>query len=185
MIKEEKQIPLYLGEEVTGYKKIRDVINSDNPNLFRKDKHFFYIIKMPMCGSSRIKIGIASNIMQRFTSYDNHFKGTQISILRLRNIPNSLVDRFGSSGKKLYQYYEMEVKVALREFSEIKNKDGTGKITEWFPQNRQTELLNKYDQFTKKDFVAEKTTKKEKSERLSAIEAIRKGFAEPKDDPFK
>ena len=59
---------------------------------------------MPMCGSSRIKIGIASNIMQRFTSYDNHFKGTQISILRLRNIPNSLVDRFGSSGKKLYQY---------------------------------------------------------------------------------
>jgi len=46
----------------------------------------------------------------------------------------------------------------LREFSEVKNKDGTGKITEWFPQNRQTELLNKYDQFTKRDFIAEKTS---------------------------
>jgi len=79
----------------------------------------------------------------------------------------------------------MEVKLALREFSEVKNKDGTGKITEWFPQNRQTELLNQYDQFTKRDLIAEKISKKEKSARLSAIEAIRKGFAEPKDDPFK
>ena len=140
---------------------------------------------MPICGSSRIKIGIASNILQRFSSYDNHFKGTNISILRLRNIPNSKVDRFGSSAKKLYQYYEMEVKLALREFSEVKNKDGTGKITEWFPKNIQTELLKKYDQFTKRDFVVEKTTKKEKSERKSAIEAIAKGFAEANDDPFK
>lgn len=41
MSKEEKPIPLYLGEEIQGYKKIRDIINSDNPNLFRKDKHFF------------------------------------------------------------------------------------------------------------------------------------------------
>ena len=40
--------------------------------------------------------------------------------------------------------------------------------------NIQTELLKKYDQFTKRDFVAEKTTKKEKSERKSAIEAILK-----------
>ena len=40
---------------------------------------------MPMCGSSRIKIGIASNIMQRFTSYDNHFKGREFSVFSCIN----------------------------------------------------------------------------------------------------
>jgi hypothetical protein len=43
--------------------------------------------------------------------------------------------------------------LVFAEFSEVKNKDRTGKITEWFPKNNQTELLKKYDQFTKRDFV--------------------------------
>jgi len=108
---------------------------------------------MPECGNGRIKIGKTMDIHQRFTSYQSHFFGTQIKILRLRVFPDSKIDRFGYNGRRLYAVFEDEARKALRNFKKKKIKNGSGSITEWFDKDTQTELLNKIDAFVTKDFA--------------------------------
>ena len=42
------------------------------------DKHYFYIIQLPRCSSSRIKIGKSELLHKRFSEYANMFYGSEI-----------------------------------------------------------------------------------------------------------
>ena len=52
-----------ISELFEGYEDEKKTINS---------KHFFYILRMPLCGDSRIKIGKTANIYNRFRAYQSH-----------------------------------------------------------------------------------------------------------------
>ena len=59
---------IYGGKEIDlkGNTTIKDILNNiDN------SKHYFYIIQLPRCGSSRIKIGKSEILHKRFSEYAN------------------------------------------------------------------------------------------------------------------
>ena len=133
------------GTPITKYQTIRQLI--DDPSMKNNKKHYFYIIKCPRCGGSRIKIGKSADIVGRFKYYQSYFYGSEVEILRLRNIPNSISDRYGDKAMKLYDVFEQKAKEALREFSDGVISNGEGKLTEWFKGGHQKKLLEKYDKF--------------------------------------
>ena len=173
---------LNIGKDITTYSKIQDVLDATKGK--NDKKHYFYIIKMPECGKGRIKIGITMDIHQRFTSYQSHFFGTQIKILRLRVFPDSKVDRYGYNARNLYAVFEDEAKKALRNFNKKKIQNGSGSITEWFDKDTQTELLKAFDAFVTKDFAntdIEKTLRKTGLRTLKDVDYKEKN----ENDPFR
>ena len=149
------------GTPITKYNTIRQLIN--DPSMKNNKNHYFYIIKCPRCGGSRIKVGKSADIVGRFKYHQSYFYGSEVEVLRLRNIPNSLSDRYGENAMKLYEVFEQQAKKALREFSDEVISNGEGKLTEWFKGGHQKELLKKYDEFVEsfKKVAIPKTGKKE------------------------
>lgn len=155
----------FSGNKVDNYSYIKQLIDDKSGGKGRDKKHYFYIIQMPECGKSRIKIGKSSNIYARFKYYQEHFHGSQVKIHDLRWFPNIDTDRFGEKGLKLYALYEREVAWWLREFNKEKRRDGLGKLTEWFDEDTSSSLLRKYRRFPK-EFSSMKFDKTQKREGL-------------------
>ena len=157
------------GTSISKYQTIRQLIN--DPSMKNNKNHYFYIIRVPRCGGSRIKVGKSADIVGRFKYYQSYFYGSEIEILRLRNIPNSLSDRYGENAMKLYEVFEQQAKKALRAFSDEVISNGEGKLTEWFKGGHQKELLKKYDEFVDsfKKLTIPKTEKKDSLPRKTKI----------------
>ena len=148
------------GSEVDNYRTIKNLI--DDKRGINDRRHYFYMIKMPDCGSYRIKLGKSSNIYARFKYYQEHFYGSQVQIKRLRVFPNTDVDRYGDNAMKLYSLFEKEAQHALRNFNKVKNMNGDGKLTEWFDSDVEGKLLKGFDKFVEEfqKMKFDKTNKK-------------------------
>lgn len=163
---------LSTGEDVTGtYTNIKSLIDDKKGS---KDKgHYFYIIQMPECGDSRIKLGKTANIYARFKYYQEHFHGTNVPILRLRKFNRQKKERFGDNAMLLYEVFESEAKYALRELNPQKTKGGLGILTEWFESDKKSKLERLFDDFVNNKFSRtdiEKTKKREKSTRAVRVD---------------
>ena len=155
---------MHIGTQVTKYKTIRELINDSNV----KDKlHYFYILRLPRCGGSRIKIGKSAAIVGRMKYYQSYFFSSEVEFLELRSFPNQMTNRYGEKAKLVYSVFEDEVKEALRNFGTEKITSGDGKITEWFPSKSRQELMKTYNDFIQKfkSMRHEKTLKKESLKR--------------------
>jgi len=60
-----------ISELFEGYENEKKTINS---------KHLFYILRMPPCGDSRIKIGNSANIYNRCRAYQSHMPSERMEI---------------------------------------------------------------------------------------------------------
>ena len=126
-----------------------------------KDGHYFYIIQMPTCGQNRIKLGKTANIYARFAYYQAHFHGSKVKLLFLRKFPRQKIDRFESGGLMLYGLFEKRAKEALRNLNKQKNKNGEGKITEWFDASVLEKLKKTFKDFVENQFEKLKIEKTE------------------------
>lgn len=137
------------GTQITKYQTIKQLIES--PDMQKKNHlHYFYILKVPRCGGSRVKIGKSANIISRMKYYQSYFHSSEVALLELRSFPNRKAEYFGASAKKLYEVYEDEVKKALRQYSDETIQTGDGKITEWFKASTQKQLMDTYTEFVDK-----------------------------------
>lgn len=151
-------------------KTIQDVITKEP---VPKDGHYFYIIQMPQCGQSRIKLGKTANIYARFAYYQAHFKGSNVQLLFLRKFPQQKVARYETSGLMLYGLFEKKAKQALRNLNKEKNKNGEGKITEWFDASVKEKLKNAFTDFVENKFEnlkIEETVRKELTRERKQVE---------------
>lgn len=137
----------FSGHEVKDYANLQSLIDAKTGGKGRDKRHYFYMIQLPRCGGSRIKIGKSSNIYARFKYYQDHFHTSNIPIHDLRWFPNQSADRWTEKGMKLYTLYEREVSHYLREFNKEKTRDGLGKLTEWYDYDVSSQLLAKYEKF--------------------------------------
>ena len=137
------------GTQITKYQTIKQLIES--PDMKKKNHlHYFYILKVPRCGGSRVKIGKSANIISRMKYYQSYFHSSEVALLELRSFPNRIAEFYGTSAQKLYAVYEDEVKKALRQYSEETIQTGDGKITEWFKGSTQKQLMDTYQEFIDK-----------------------------------
>ena len=143
---------------------IRKVIN--DPEMQKKNHlHWFYILKTPRCGGSRIKIGKSKNIIARLKYYQSYFHASEVEVLELRSF--SKHSRFTDRALFLYDVYEEEAKKALRQYSDESISNGDGKITEWFKATHQEALMKTYQEFVNsfKQLNVAKTEQKKPKER--------------------
>lgn len=157
-------------EKKTDIRTIGDVITK---KPVPQDGHYFYVLQMPACGQKRIKLGKTANIYARFAYYQAHFHGSQVELLFLRKFPRQKVDRYEDGGLMLYGLFEKKVKEALRDLNKTKNKNGEGKITEWFDSSVKDKLQNQFKDFVNNKFEKlpiEKTQKKELTRERKVVE---------------
>ena len=132
-----------VSELLEGYENEKKTINS---------KHFFYILRMPPCGDSRIKIGKSANIYNRFRAYQSHMPSERIEILKLREFNNDTNDRFSGKGLRLYAIFENKMKTELKHLSSVESENGNPMVTEWFDAEHEDEILEIYDLIINKSF---------------------------------
>jgi hypothetical protein len=132
-----------ISELLEGYQNEKKTINS---------KHFFYILRMPPCGDSRIKIGKSANIYNRFRAYQSHMPSERIEILELREFNNDTNDRFSGKGLRLYAIFENKMKTELKHLSSVESENGNPMVTEWFDAEHEDEILEIYDLVINKSF---------------------------------
>jgi hypothetical protein len=136
------------GTQITRVKTIRQLLNDTDIVNNGKKFHYFYIIKVPRCGASRIKIGKSADIIGRMKYYQSYFHGSLVQLLELRRFSNTVKYRFQGNAMKLYDVYEAEAKKALRKFNPEQTANEEGKITEWFKGTLEKELMKAYKEFT-------------------------------------
>lgn len=141
--------------------KIENIDDVIEKKAVPKDGHYFYIIQMPSCGQKRIKLGKTANIYARFAYYQAHFHGSKVKVLFLRKFPRQKIDRWEDSGLMLYSLFEKKAKEALRNLNKQKNKNGEGKITEWFDASVAEKLKKTFKDFVENQFEKLKVEKTE------------------------
>ena len=112
---------------------IKDILNNiDN------SKHYFYIIQLPRCGSSRIKIGKSEILHKRFSEYANLFYGSDIYVLRLIAFPKK---HYTGEDKTNYPnaLFESMMKQKLKKVQGKTNVLGSEIQTEWYDYEHKKE----------------------------------------------
>ena len=138
---------------------IKDILNNiDN------SKHYFYIIQLPRCGSSRIKIGKSEILHKRFSEYANLFYGSDIYVLRLISFPKK---HYTGEDKTNYPnaLFESMMKQKLKKVQGKTNVLGSEIQTEWYDYSHKKDVLAMFDML-KNESAKEKEHTKRKSERL-------------------
>lgn len=138
---------------------IKDILNNiDN------SKHYFYIIQLPRCGSSRIKIGKSEILHKRFSEYANLFYGSDIYVLRLIAFPKK---HYTDEDKTNYPnaLFETMMKQKLKKVQGKTNVLGSEIQTEWYNYEHKKDVLAMFD-ILKNESAKEKEHTKRKTERL-------------------
>ena len=154
-----------VGTRITKYKTLNELINDPQ---FSKKLHYFYIIKTPPCGGSRIKVGKSADMKARAKYYQAYWHATErVQLLELRSFSRIPAERYTSSAKMIYAVFEDEVKKELRNFNKEKTKNEEGKITEWFDKDKTKQIIDTYNLFMSKweKMEIEATARKESLKR--------------------
>ena len=144
---------------------IKDILNNiDN------SKHYFYIIQLPRCGSSRIKIGKSEILHKRFSEYANLFYGSDIYVLRLISFPKK---HYTGEDKTNYPnaLFETMMKQKLKKVQGKTNVLGSEIQTEWYNYEHKKDVLAMFD-ILKNESAKETEHTKRKSERLKIGDEI-------------
>ena len=144
---------------------IKDILNNiDN------SKHYFYIIQLPRCGSSRIKIGKSEILHKRFSEYANLFYGSDIYVLRLISFPKK---HYTGEDKTNYPnaLFETMMKQKLKKVQGKTNVLGSEIQTEWYDYEHKKDVLAMFD-ILKNESAKETEHTKRKSERLKIGDEI-------------
>ena len=154
-----------VGTRITKYKTLNELINDPQ---FSNKLHYFYIIKTPPCGGSRIKVGKSADMKARAKYYQAYWHATErVQLLELRSFSRIPAERYTSSAKMIYAVFEDEVKKELRNFNKEKTKNEEGKITEWFDKDKTKQIIDTYNLFMSKweKMEIEATARKESLKR--------------------
>ena len=108
------------------------------------DKHYFYIIQLPRCGSSRIKIGKSELLHKRFSEYANMFYGSDIYVLRLISFPKK---HYTGNEKTNYPnaLFEQKMKAKLKKVQGKTSKKGYEIQTEWYDYKHKQDVISMFD----------------------------------------
>ena len=158
---------IYGGKEIDlkANTTIKDILNNiDN------SKHYFYIIQLPRCGSSRIKIGKSEILHKRFSEYANLFYGSDIYVLRLIVFPKK---HYTGEDKTNYPnaLFETMMKQKLKKVQGKTNVLGSEIQTEWYNYEHKKDVLAMFD-ILKNESAKETEHTKRKSERLKIGDEI-------------
>ena len=158
---------IYGGKEIDiqANTTIKDILNNiDN------SKHYFYIIQLPRCGSSRIKIGKSEILHKRFSEYANLFYGSDIYVLRLIAFPKK---HYTGEDKTNYPnaLFETMMKQKLKKVQGKTNVLGSEIQTEWYNYEHKKDVLAMFD-ILKNESAKETEHTKRKSERLKIGDEI-------------
>ena len=158
---------IYGGKEIDlkANTTIKDILNNiDN------SKHYFYIIQLPRCGSSRIKIGKSEILHKRFSEYANLFYGSDIYVLRLIAFPKK---HYTGEDKTNYPnaLFETMMKQKLKKVQGKTNVLGSEIQTEWYDYEHKKDVLAMFD-ILKNESAKETEHTKRKSERLKIGDEI-------------
>ena len=158
---------IYGGKEIDiqANTTIKDILNNiDN------SKHYFYIIQLPRCGSSRIKIGKSEILHKRFSEYANLFYGSDIYVLRLIAFPKK---HYTGEDKTNYPnaLFETMMKQKLKKVQGKTNVLGSEIQTEWYNYEHKKDVLAMFD-ILKNESAKETEHIKRKSERLKVDDKI-------------
>ena len=158
---------IYGGKEIDlkGNTTIKDILNNiDN------SKHYFYIIQLPRCGSSRIKIGKSEILHKRFSEYANLFYGSAIYVLRLIAFPKK---HYTGDDKTKYPnaLFETMMKQKLKKVQGKTNVLGSEIQTEWYDYSHKKDVLSMFDML-KNESAKEKEHTKRTSDRKKIGDVI-------------
>tara|TARA_R100000951_G_scaffold42270_1_gene35574 strand:+ start:455 stop:1090 length:636 start_codon:yes stop_codon:yes gene_type:complete len=158
---------IYGGKEIDlkGNTTIKDILNNiDN------SKHYFYIIQLPRCGSSRIKIGKSEILHKRFSEYANLFYGSAIYVLRLIAFPKK---HYTGEDKTKYPnaLFETMMKQKLKKVQGKTNVLGSEIQTEWYDYSHKKDVLSMFDML-KNESAKEKEHTKRTSDRKKIGDVI-------------
>ena len=139
-------------------------------NNIDNSKHYFYIIQLPRCGSSRIKIGKSEILHKRFSEYANLFYGSDIYVLRLISFPKK---HYTGEDKTNYPnaLFETMMKQKLKKVQGKTNVLGSEIQTEWYNYEHKKDVLAMFD-ILKNESAKETEHTKRKSERLKIGDEI-------------
>lgn len=163
------------GTELTNYGRVKDIIEKMKP-ADGSNYHYFYILQMPRCGGSRIKIGKSKNLIQRLKYYQAHFHTSDITVLHLRRFSPNASRYIDGKSWELYSLFEREAIKALRNYNSQKISNGFGQMTEWFEPNHRINLLNTFkdfvEEFKKTDYLEIKQRKSERKKKEINYEEV-------------
>lgn len=156
---------IYGGKEIVlqGNITVEDILPTINNN-----KHYFYIIQLPRCGASRIKIGKAELLHKRFSEYANLFYGTPIYVLRLISFPKA---NYGDKATHPNAIFETLMKQKLKSIQGKTNVLGSTIPTEWYDFAYKNNVIESFD-ILKKSNEENPPTAQKKSRRMKVGDEI-------------
>jgi hypothetical protein len=156
---------IYGGKEIVLQSNItvEDILPTIDNN-----KHYFYIIQLPRCGASRIKIGKAELLHKRFSEYANLFYGTPIYVLRLISFPKA---NYGDRATHPNAIFESLMKQNLKPLQGKTNVLGSTIPTEWFDFGYKDNVIESFDTLKKSNSEIPPTIQK-KSSRMKVGDEI-------------